>query len=137
MPATSLPVEFLCTLTATLGPPLAIGARVIVPVTGGTFDGPRMKGTIHGDAGGDWVTARPDGSIRLDVRVTLTTDDGALIYASYGGVGVVSGNGRALRTAPLFETADPRYSWLNNVQAVGIGSTGQDAVSYEIYALSI
>lgn len=136
MPETALPVEFLFAMRATLATPMVTGTRVIVPVTGGTFEGPKLKGTVSGQAGGDWVTARPDGSLRLDVRITLVTDDGALIYTTYTGIGIVSGDGRALRTAPLFETADPRYAWLNNVLGVATGTSAENTVTYDVYALS-
>jgi hypothetical protein len=137
---TSLPVEHLFTLTAnTAGATLVqggpAGTRVIVGVTGGTFEGPRLRGTIE-PPGGDWVTQRADRSIRLDVRITLKTDDGAAILMTYSGIGLPKqGGGLDLRTAPQFETGDERYAWLNNVQAVGIGAPGQGSVTYEVYAL--
>src|SRR5947209_18774324 len=82
--ASSLPVEHLFTITANTTAPTVIpngpqGGRVIVGVTGGTFEGPRLKGTVADSPGGDWLTARTDGSFRLDVRVILKTHDGAAI----------------------------------------------------------
>src|SRR3989442_13952143 len=61
------------------------GHRRFVHVTGGTFEGPRMRGTVL-PGGGDWLVGRADGSRRLDVRIMLRTDDGALIYAHYPGM---------------------------------------------------
>ena len=52
--------------------------RVIVPVSGGTFDGPKLKGTVL--PGADWIVRRPDGSSVLDVRIILQTDDAQKIY---------------------------------------------------------
>ena len=52
----------------------ANGGRLIVPISGGTFAGPRLKGTIVLPSG-DWVVQRPDGSRILDVRILLQTDD--------------------------------------------------------------
>ena len=49
-----------------------LGHRRIVRVTGGTFEGPRLRG--------DWLVERADGVRQLDVRITLRTDDGALIF---------------------------------------------------------
>ena len=69
-----------------------------------------MKGTVKGP-GGDWVTSRPDGSALLDVRLLLETDDGAVILMQYKGI--LTEGGARLRTAPLFETGDERYAWLN------------------------
>lgn len=142
MPESSLPVEHLFTLTAALGGTSVItggpqGGRAIVAVPSGTFDGPKLKGTLAENSGGDWVTLRPDGTFKLDVRITLVTDDGATILMAYQGIGKRSENGNVLRTAPLFETGDERYAWLNQVQAVGIGSSGDGKVIYDVYALSV
>jgi hypothetical protein len=136
---TDLPVEHLFTLTAATtnatqlkGAPQ--GDRLLVTVASGTFEGPRLKGTIDG-GGGDWVTMRADGSAKLDVRITLRTDDGAAILMTYAGIGQVQDGAFVIRSAPLFETGDERYTWLNNLQAVGLGQPGQGTVTYEVYAL--
>jgi hypothetical protein len=137
MPETSLPVEHLFTITANTSINAMIangpaGTRVIVDASSGTFAGPKLKGTVKGP-GGDWVIQRPDGSLLLDVRLVLETDDGAVIYMTYRGIGL---DGAAwLRTAPQFETGDERYAWLNNVQAVATGAAGGSSVTYEVYRL--
>jgi hypothetical protein len=111
------------------------GSRVIINVTGGTFEGPRLSGKIE-PPGGDWVYLREDGSVRLDVRLTLRTEDGAGILMTYAGIGTPKeGGGLSIRSAPLFETGDERYTWLNNIQAIGIGTPGDGSVTYEVYAL--
>ena len=84
MPETSLPVEHLFTFTATtaasgLIPNGPNGTRVVVNAFPGSFEGPKLRGTVKAP-GGDWVIARPDGSLGLDVRVLLETDDGAMIF---------------------------------------------------------
>ena len=135
MPETSLPVEHLFTMTAARqtagllkdGPH---GTRLVVGVNGGTFEGQRLKGTVKGP-GGDWVTLRPDGSGRLDVRLMLETDDGALILMQYKGV--FAQGASYIRAAPLFETGDERYAWLNDVLSVGLGRVGKDDVTYDVY----
>ena len=141
MAETSLPVEHLFTMTAsteiskTIGGAMRggpQGTRIVVAVTGGTFTGPKMKGIVKGP-GGDWVTMRDDGSVQLDVRLILETDDGAKILMQYKGIGLEGA--KKIRTAPLFETGDERYAWLNNVQAIGIGQSGDGSVTYDIYAL--
>src|SRR5262245_26936114 len=109
----TLPVEFLFRFEADLGSRDTIkdapqGTRAIVNVTGGRFEGPRLKGTL-GVPTGDWVTVRGDGSFKLDARVTLRTDDGALILMTYNGIGIFTEAGSSNRTAPFFETGDPRY----------------------------
>lgn len=137
---TSLPVEFLCKMTATLNPPVVVpggpnGTRVIVRVTGGTVAGPRLNGTIE-DLGADWLTMRADGTAQLDVRILITTDDGVPIHVSYKGVMTPDANGTPrIVTAPLFETGDERYTWLTHMQGIAIGSTGQGTVEYNLYRI--
>jgi hypothetical protein len=99
------------------------GRRRIVVVKNGSFSGPRLRGRLL-PCGGDWLLERADGSRRLDVRITLETHDGALIYASY--LVVIHGSATDVsthyfRTAPLFETAAEQYDWLNHILAVGYG----------------
>lgn len=110
------------------------GTRTIVQIVGGRFEGPRVKASIQAPAG-DWITNRADGSYRLDVRLTLKTDDGALILVTYNGIGQTTDAGASLRGAPLFETGDSRYAWLTRLQAVAVGERVGTTVSYDIYAL--
>lgn len=110
------------------------GTRVLVTVTGGTFEGPKLKGTVLA-GGGDWLTIRADGSFKLDVRITLQTDDGANILMTYQGIGTREDGVAKIRTAPLFETGAENYTWLNNIQAVAHGTPGQGDVTYTVYAL--
>ena len=131
--------EYLGTLHAETGARTLIengpqGTRTIVQVVGGRFEGPRVKASVQTPAG-DWITNRSDGSYRLDVRLTLKTDDGALILVTYNGIGQTTAAGASLRTAPLFETGDSRYVWLTRLQAVGIGERVGATVTYNIYAL--
>ena len=125
-----------------------LGHRRIVRVTGGTFEGPRLSGTVL-PGGGDWLVERADGVRQLDVRITLRTDDGALIFAHYPGLfhaapGVMDRLLRGepvepseyyFRTAPLFETAAEKYAWLNRVLAIGIGRRTSRQVCYTVYAV--
>ena len=134
-------LDFLFTMRATLGASQRIGrgpigTRVVVPVTGGTFEGPKLSGVVM-ENGGDWVQVREDGSFRLDVRITLHTADGANIYMAYTGIGVSVDGRNQLRTAPLFETGDERYAWLNRLQAVAAGSSGNGEVNYDVFALTL
>jgi Protein of unknown function (DUF3237) len=143
VPLDSLPCEYLFTLTiestavpAALIPDGPQGTRAVATVSGGSFEGPRLRGHLPPVAAGDWVTVRADGTYRLDVRLVLETDDGACVLMTYNGVGRPREGGIDLRTAPTFETGDERYAWLNHVQAVAIGRTGGPGVTYEVYALS-
>lgn len=136
-PATSLPVEHLFRMSLVIdghhmitnGPE---GTKVVAPIASGDVDGPRLRGTIVPHSGADWLSIGPAGEMRIDVRATIATDDGAHILMTYRGV-LVDG---VTRAAPLFETGDDRYRWLNTIQAIGIGTANAGAVVYEIYALA-
>jgi hypothetical protein len=149
-----LKYEFLMQLTAELDPAQLIGEtpqgdRRIIPVTGGSFAGPQLKGQVLPGGGGDWLLFRRDGAAQLDVRTTLRTDDGALIYVSYRGVSVISSEVRQrimagqdidpahyyFRTTPYFETGSEKYAWLNKLVTVGIGKRTKSSVAYTIYAI--
>ena len=128
-------LEHLFTLTAATnltgmianGP---MGTRVIVDASTGTFEGSRLKGTVSGP-GGDWVTVRADGSMQLDVRNLLKTDDGADILCEYKGIGLDGAT--KITTAPMFQTSHENYTWLNSVVAIARGSSGGGSVTYEVY----
>ena len=131
--------EYLGTLRAEIGTRTVLengpqGTRTIVQVVGGRFEGPRVKASVQTPAG-DWITNRADGSYRLDVRLTLKTDDGAVILVTYNGIGQTTESGASLRIAPLFETGDSRYVWLTRLQAVGVGERAGTTVTYDLYAL--
>jgi hypothetical protein len=131
--------EYLGKLRADIGTRTVVengpqGTRTIAQIVGGRFEGPRVKASVQSPAG-DWITNRADGSYRLDVRLTLKTDDGALILVTYNGIGQTTDKGALLRAAPLFETGDSRYAWLTRLQAVAVGERVGSAVSYDIYAL--
>jgi hypothetical protein len=137
-PLDALPVEFLFRLDAALLPPVRLdgapqGSRLIMGVKGGTVTGPAVNGTCVPGPGGEWATLRADGSLKVDVRLLIETDDGAHIGMFYGGVMTVGEGGAQIRTAPLFETGDERYAWLNSVQAVGLGGPGGLGVAYDVY----
>lgn len=110
-----------------------LGLRRIVKVTGGEFEGPKLKGTvIDGD---DWLLLRKDGVLLLDCRLTLKTEDGHAICMTYRGcrhgpAEVIERMNRGEevgaseyyhRVAPFFETASKKYGWLNGVVCVAAG----------------
>jgi hypothetical protein len=110
----------------------AHGALSIFPVTGGSFEGDRLKGKVL-SGGGDWVTKRPDGPYELDLRVTLETDDGALIHMTFSGIRDDANH--YFRTLPRFETASPQYAFLNRLLAVGRGEIGPEGPLHVIEEL--
>ena len=126
-----------------------LGMRRIVPVTGGKFEGKRLSGTIMPTAAADWILIRADGSFQLDVRLTLKTNDGELIYMNYRGIRNSSpevakrlANGEKVdpseyyfRTAPIFETGSAKYAWINNIICVGVGERVPTEVRYKIFEI--
>lgn len=129
--------------------PVPEGIRSTFYITGGVLLGPRLKGKMLG-TGADWALIRRDGLLELDVRGTLQTEDGALIYVRYTGLGDLGVQGYAqflagelpqrlrLTTTPVFRTAHPDYQWLHRAVCVGVGEADlkQFTVSYDVYALS-
>jgi hypothetical protein len=121
------------------------GTRSIVPVTGGDFEGPRLRGKVL-PGGGDWLLLRTDGVLELDLRITLETDDHALIYMTFQGLRhgpseAIAALGRGeivdpsryyFRTLPRFETSTEKYSFLNRIIAVGVGETRPDGAIHRI-----
>lgn len=130
-----------------LGEDGPFGKRVIVEVTGGEFNGPKLQGKFRPLAAADWIIFDRDGLGHLDVRVALETHDGAIIYLQYFGHMVVNdamasalANGTDCDwgqthffTQPRFETGDPRYRWLNQVVAVAEGRVMGGRVEYKVY----
>ena len=77
--------------------------------------------------GDDWTIGRSDGAIELDLRITLETDDGALVHMTFEGIRDDGAPGAPyFRTLPRFETAEPRYAFLNRLLAVGTGKIRAD-----------
>ncbi len=121
------------------------GTRIIVPVTGGTFEGDRLRGRIV-PGGGDWLLLRDDGVLELDLRITLETDDKVLIYLSFQGIrhgpaDVIAALTRGevvdpatyyFRTLPRFECAGEKYRFLNRIVTVGLGETRPDGAMHRI-----
>jgi hypothetical protein len=145
--------EFLMTLEVVLAPPQKIGAvphgtRTTVAIASGTFEGPRLRGKAL-PGGGDWTLLRPDGVLELDLRLTLETDDGALIHmasfgfrhgppeviAAFGRGEIVDPSSYYFRTTPRFETSSPKYAFLNRMLAVAVGERGAGKTSYTIHEI--
>ena len=111
------------------------GTRRTAPLSAGDFEGPRLRGTVLPGGSADWLLLRADGVLEMDLRVTLRTDDGALISMRsfglrHGPPEVMAAIARGetvdpatyyFRTTPRFETAAPKYAFLNRLLAVGIG----------------
>ena len=108
------------------------GTRLTFPITGGSFDGDRLRGKVL-PGGDDWVIKREDGVLELDLRITLEADDGGLIHMTFQGIRHDGAPGAPyFRTLPRFETADGRYSFLNRLLALGVGEIRADGPVHTI-----
>ena len=144
-------LEFIFEAKVTLDPIQELGVttygkRRIIPITGGTFEGPNFKGTIV-SGGADWQTVRTDGTADLEARYTLKTDDGVLIYIQNRGIRhakpevlvrmakgeKVDPSEYYMRTAAIFEVAEGKYAWLNKSVIVCVGARMSDHVLLRFY----
>lgn len=125
--------EFLYSTNVTLGERWSYGdfgqgTRVAIPITGGTFVGPRLSGTIM-NLGADWGVTDTYDVFFPDTRYSLRTDDGADIYIQTAGP--TQEDGRTLLRA-IYQTGHPDYIWLNHIVAIGIlrRPTGENKGKY-------
>ena len=142
-------------LEAALGDPLEVGEvsqgrRRIVPLTGGAFTGPELNGKLLPGASADWQIVLPDGTALGDIRYTLQTDGGALLYVRSRGVrhGSAEVLGRlargddvdaseyVFRTCTQIETASRELDWLNKGVFVGVAGRRPGGVIYETYLVA-
>ncbi len=132
-PASELESEFLLELLLDVDDQLDAGHTRIAPVTGGTFSGPGISGTVH-PGGADWIT-QVSGHSSLDVRITLETDDGDIIYMSYTGVIARGEGGLYWRVRPIFSTTSEEYDWLNHTVFIGKNKQVPGKVAYDIFRI--
>ena len=142
-------------LEATVGPPLELGQtarghRRIVPLIGGTFSGPELAGTLVPGASADWQTILPDGTALGDIRYTLQTHGGDLLYVQsrsvrHGSPEVLARLARGedvdaseytFRTATQIETAAGALDWLNKGVFISVGGREPAGVLYETYLVA-
>jgi hypothetical protein len=142
-------------LEATVASPVdlgdvAQGRRRIVALTGGTFTGPDIKGTLVPGASADWQIVRPDGTALGDIRYTLQTSGGDVLYVQsrsvrHGSAEVLDRLGRGedvdpseytFRTSTQIETAAPALDWLNKGVFISVGGRQPGGVVYETYLVA-
>jgi hypothetical protein len=123
------------------------GERRLAAIAGGSFEGPKLRGTVLENGGSDWLLVRADGATQLDVRLVLKTDDGHLIGMTYRGIRhgdpaimarlnrgeAVDPSTYYFRIAPFFETASDKYGWLNRIVAVGLGHRQPSGPIYRVF----
>ena len=151
---TKITTEYLMTLYAPLDTPQKIDDSLTIYNVGpgGWVKGPKINGTLIAPAA-DWIRIMPDGNLRQDVRLTIKTDEGSLIYVTYNGIisrsegaGKRIASGEVLNsadeyflTAPTMETSAKHYVWLNHVQCVGkmveVKTGGNSFVKYDIFTV--
>jgi Protein of unknown function (DUF3237) len=144
-------LEYFCTLQVKLDPALVVGEtphgmRRIIPIIGGTVNGPAIKGEIL-KGGADWQVVRKDGVAELEAHYQFKTDDGVLIYIKNIGLRVASpevaariGAGEKVdpsqyyfRAVPKFEAPAGKYQWINNTIFICTGERLPDAVQIHVW----
>ena len=118
-----------------------------MPLTGGTFTGPDLNGKLLPGSSADWQTVLPDGTALGDIRYTLRTDDGILLYVQsrgmrHGSADVLARLARGedvdaseytFRTSTKIETAAAGLEWLNKGVFISVGARQRGGVIYETY----
>ena len=147
---TQISTEYLMTLYAPQQIDDTLFIYTLPPSGEGWVKGPKISGKVI-PPGGDWLRVMPAGNSRLDVRLTVKTDDGALIYVTYNGIishtkesrdrlmkgEVLTSKDHYFITAPTMQTSAEKYAWLNHVQCVGkvveVKAGEGSFVKYDIY----
>jgi hypothetical protein len=150
--STKISTEYVMTLYAPLDASQAVDSNLFISNVrpGGWVKGPRINGAIIAPSG-DWFRVMPSGVSRLDVRLTIKTDDGALIFVSYNGVfkdtkesQARADKGEVLTSrdfyfiiAPSMQTSAKKYAWLNDIQCVGkmVSYKSDSYVKYDIFSV--
>jgi hypothetical protein len=149
---TTISTEYLMTIYAPLDPVHAVNSALYIYNVrpGGWVKGPKINGAIVAPSG-DWLRVMPSGVSRLDVRMTVKTDDGALIYVTYNGIikdtkesearadkgEVLTSHDHYFIIAPTVETSAKKYEWLNGVQCIGkiVEDKNESYVKYDVFAV--
>lgn len=149
---TTISTEYLMTIYAPLDPVRGVdsGLYIYNVRDGGWVKGPKINGTIIAPSG-DWLRVMPSGVARLDVRMIVKADDGALIYVTYNGIikdtkesearaekgEVLTSKDHYFVIAPTIETSAKKYEWLNGVQCVGkiVEDKNEAYVKYDVFVV--
>lgn len=149
---TSAPfLEFVAELRVTVGPIAEVGAigsgiRRFVPITGGDFAGPKMRGRVL-PGGADWQSSAPDGLTQLDARYVLETEDQVRIEVRNQGIRhapppvlermlsgeIVDPLEYYFRTTPRFTVSAGKYEWLMQSVFIGIAERYPDLVVVRVW----
>jgi hypothetical protein len=136
--AQGLKSDYLYTIEIDVDTAINIGAapagnRIFFKALGGNFKGPKLNGKVL-PTGGDYALKLDSANLKLEVRLILRTDDGALIYNTYTGFIHDNPDGsRYWRVSFLFETSSKKYNWLNHSIAIGVGKGVPGKAIYDVY----
>ena len=136
-------LEFVCELKVTIDQPINLGKtsegeRVVIPITGGIFEGPKLKGTVL-KGGADYQYVNSDGTrTQLDAQYTIKTDDDILIKVRNKGLIYTHEHNNPsevyFRAAPKFEAPiNSKYSWLNNAIFICKPVGKEDYISIQVW----
>ncbi len=144
-------LEFFCELRVKVDKALEVGevprgTRRIIPITGGTVEGPAIKGDIIG-SGADWQVVRKDGVAELEALYQFKTDDGILIFIRNLAIRVASPEVAAriakgervdpsqyyFRGTPRFEAPAGKYAWVNDTVFIATGERLPDSVVIKVW----
>lgn len=150
----SPPLEFAMEARVTVAPAVDIGItpggeRRIIPITGGTFEGPGLRGRVV-PGGADYQVIRPDQAAELEARYILETESGGLIYVVNRGIrhgppdvlqalrdgAPVDRSRYYFRTVPVFETAVPELAWMMRSVFIGDGERFADHVAIRFWRVA-
>jgi Protein of unknown function (DUF3237) len=112
--------------------PSSHGVRRYVPVTGGSFQSPKIRGLVL-PGGADWQLQRSDGVLKIDALYSIQADDGAVIIVRNRGL--IAAGGSYGRTTPMFEVPVGPHDWLNKAVFVGSlsGAPRPGAVAVRVF----
>jgi hypothetical protein len=146
--------EFVYEASGELADPVPIGEtpqglRRIIPILGGSFAGPKIRGTFFGN-GADWQVTRPDGVLFADAIYAIKTDDGVIIQIRNRGLRhaapevierMMSGkpvdpSEYYFRTVPEFTAPVGKYDWLNKSIFVGTGARQKSSIKLWIWRVT-
>jgi hypothetical protein len=145
-------LSYLATAKVEVSRPVEVGDtpegfRRIVPITGGTVEGPELRGTIL-PVGADFQLLKSDTLTELEAKYVIETDEGEKIYVS--NFGIRAGSAEDIAALVRGESVDPqriyfrcvprmvsegRWAWLGSRILVGSGVRHPDAVHLDFYVL--
>ncbi|MBC2865505.1 DUF3237 domain-containing protein [Streptomyces mexicanus] len=152
-PPAAPPLTFFAHLSVHVDAPYDLGEapdahRRLVPLTGGRFDGPDVRGVVL-PSGADHQVLRTATLTELDARYALETDRGERIAVHNTGIragspediaALVRGERVAperiyFRSVPRLTTAAPRLAWINERLFVAVGERRPDSVELDVFLL--